>query len=286
MLKQRRLILAAVAAAALTFAAAALLMGGKTAPAVTFISIKGEKIATADLRGKVVLVNFWATWCEPCRDEMPSIQRLRDRLAGKPFVVLAVNLDEPESRIRNFLSKMPLDFPILVDQEKVATTAWKVRTLPTSFIIGRDGRIRYSLTGELAWDHDSVVNLLAELKEKLGLSYILISHDLSVVEHASDRVAVMYLGRIVETATVAAIFSSPKHPYTEALMSAVPGLGTGRPATRIVLKGDPPDPEAPPPGCPFHPRCHRALDRCGSEPPATANVGTAPAPHIVTCHLY
>lgn len=136
--------------------------GGRTPPLV-LRDIDGKSHNLADYRGQVVLVNFWATWCEPCRDEMPSIQRLKVKLAGKPFVVLAVNLDEPESRIRNFLSKMPLDFPVLVDQEKAVTKAWKVRVLPMSFIVGRDGRIRYSLTGELAWDHDSVVSLLAEL---------------------------------------------------------------------------------------------------------------------------
>lgn len=136
--------------------------GGRTPPLV-LRDIDGKSHNLADYRGQVVLVNFWATWCEPCRDEMPSIQRLKVKLAGKPFVVLAVNLDEPESRIRNFLSKMPLDFPVLLDQEKAVTKAWKVRVLPMSFIVGRDGRIRYSLTGELAWDHDSVASLLAEL---------------------------------------------------------------------------------------------------------------------------
>lgn len=136
--------------------------GGRTPP-LMLRDIDGKSHNLADYRGQVVLVNFWATWCEPCRDEMPAIQRLSNKLAGKPFVVLAVNLDEPESRIRNFLSRMPLDFPILVDQEKAVTKAWKVRVLPMSFIVGRDGRIRYSLTGELAWDHDSVVSLLAEL---------------------------------------------------------------------------------------------------------------------------
>lgn len=136
--------------------------GGRT-PTISLRDLDGKSHDLATYRGQVVLVNFWATWCEPCRDEMPSIQRLKKKLAGKPFVVLAVNLDEPESRIRNFLSKMPLDFPILIDQEKKVTKNWKVRALPASFIIGRDGRIRYSLTGELAWDHDSVISLISEL---------------------------------------------------------------------------------------------------------------------------
>ncbi len=136
--------------------------GGRTPPLV-LRDINDRAHDLAAYRGQVVLVNFWATWCEPCRDEMPSIQRLRQKLAGKPFTVLAVNVDEPESRIRNFLEKMPLDFPVLVDDGKVVTRAWGVRVLPASFIIGRDGRIRYSLSGDLAWDHDSVVSLLAKL---------------------------------------------------------------------------------------------------------------------------
>lgn len=139
--------------------------GGGRMPPLKLREIDGRMHDLAAYRGQVVLVNFWATWCEPCRDEMPAIQRLKKKLAGKPFAVLAVNVDEPESRVRNFLAKMPLDFPILVDAGKVATKAWDISVLPASFIIGRDGRIRYSLTGELAWDHDSVVSLLTELTQ-------------------------------------------------------------------------------------------------------------------------
>ena len=136
---------------------------GSPTPPLKLRDLHGKVHDLAVYRGQVVLVNFWATWCEPCRNEMPAIQRLRSKLAGKPFVVLAVNVDEPQSRIHKFLSNMPLDFPVLADEGKTATTAWKVRVLPASFIIGRDGRIRYSLVGELAWDHQSVVSLLAEL---------------------------------------------------------------------------------------------------------------------------
>jgi thiol-disulfide isomerase/thioredoxin len=110
-----------------------------------------------------VLVNFWATWCEPCRDEMPSMQRLKEKLAGKPFAVLAVNLDEPESRIRQFLSRMKVDFTVLLDPGKKAARAWDARILPASFVIGPDGEIRYSLVGELDWDQERVVDRLAEL---------------------------------------------------------------------------------------------------------------------------
>jgi thiol-disulfide isomerase/thioredoxin len=111
----------------------------------------------------VVLINFWATWCGPCRDEMPSIQRLKEKLAGKPFAVLAVNLDEPESRIRKFLSGMKLDFTILLDPGRQAAQAWNARILPASFIIGPDGRVRYTLVGEINWANEHVVSRISEL---------------------------------------------------------------------------------------------------------------------------
>lgn len=136
---------------------------GGPPPALALKDINGGSHRLSDYRGKVVLVNFWATWCGPCRDEMPSIQELKDKLAGKPFVVLAVNLDEPESRIRKFLSQMKLDFTILLDPEKKAARAWGARILPASYVIGPDGRIRYTLVGEINWGHEHVVSRIAEL---------------------------------------------------------------------------------------------------------------------------
>jgi len=136
---------------------------GGSPPALALKDLDGRLHQLSDYRGKVVLINFWATWCEPCRDEMPSIQGLRQKLEGKPFVVLAVNLDEPESRIRKFLSQMKLDFTILLDPERKAAKAWDARILPASFVAGRDGRIRYSLVGEIKWDHEHVVARISEL---------------------------------------------------------------------------------------------------------------------------
>lgn len=136
---------------------------GGPAPDLELRALDGPAHRLADYRGRVVLVNFWATWCAPCRDEMPSIQRLKEKLAGKPFTVLAVNLDEPESRIRQFLSQMKVDFTILLDPGKKAARAWDARILPASFVIGFDGKVRYSLVGELDWDHERVVDRLSEL---------------------------------------------------------------------------------------------------------------------------
>jgi len=128
-----------------------------------------------------------------------------------------------------------------------------------------------------------IINLLLSLREEQRISYAFISHDLRVVEHVSDRVAVMYLGRVVEIAPARALYAKPLHPYTKALLSAVPRIG--RHATgggRIVLAGDIPSAMAPPPGCPFHPRCPVAEARCRSEVPVLAEKD---AGHSAACHL-
>jgi oligopeptide/dipeptide ABC transporter ATP-binding protein len=126
-----------------------------------------------------------------------------------------------------------------------------------------------------------VVNLLVELREQLGLTYLFISHDLSVVEYLADEVAVMYLGRIVEHAAADVLYRAPLHPYTRALFSAVPRIDPARRSRRIVLTGDVPSPASPPPGCRFHPRCPLAERVCREvDPPATVVAG-----HTVHCHV-
>jgi peptide/nickel transport system ATP-binding protein len=126
-----------------------------------------------------------------------------------------------------------------------------------------------------------VVNLLVELREQLGLTYLFISHDLSVVEYIADEVAVMYLGRIVERGTARELATAPLHPYTHALFSAVPSVEPARRRTRIILTGDVPSPSRPPAGCRFHPRCPLAETVCREvDPPATRVDG-----HLVHCHV-
>ncbi|QQP93638.1 ATP-binding cassette domain-containing protein (plasmid) [Skermanella sp. TT6] len=131
-----------------------------------------------------------------------------------------------------------------------------------------------------------VLNLLVALRAEMNLSYLFISHDLAVIRYISDRVAVMYLGRIVELADVDALYAEPAHPYTRALLSAIPQPDPERRRARTVLAGDLPNPESPPPGCPFHPRCPAAMDHCRSIEPAERNIGTPDRPHLVSCHLY
>jgi len=118
-----------------------------------------------------------------------------------------------------------------------------------------------------------VINLLIRLREQFGLAYLFISHDLSVVKHISDRIAVMYLGTIVEVAPKRDLFAAPRHPSTQALLSAVPVPDPTRRAERTILKGETPNPAAPPSGCPFHPRCPRALPSCADEPPPVKDLG-------------
>jgi oligopeptide transport system ATP-binding protein len=127
-----------------------------------------------------------------------------------------------------------------------------------------------------------VMNLLAQLQEQMDLSYLFIAHDLSVVEHISDRVAVMYLGRIVELASDQDLYDNPLHPYTQALLSAVPVPDPDVRKKRIILEGDVPSPLNPPSGCSFHTRCPSKKDVCSLERPELTDVGNA---HFVACHM-
>jgi peroxiredoxin len=136
---------------------------GAAAPSLALQDMDGRSHTLAGYRGSVVLINFWATWCEPCRQEMPSIERLRDKLTGKPFVVLAVNVDEPEARVRQFLSQTGLRLPVLLDPNKTVTRNWGVRLLPATYIIGRDGRVRYRLVGDLDWSSETVLGVVSQL---------------------------------------------------------------------------------------------------------------------------
>jgi peptide/nickel transport system ATP-binding protein len=128
-----------------------------------------------------------------------------------------------------------------------------------------------------------IINLLQDLQKELGLAMLFISHDLAIVEHMTHRVAVMYLGKIVEVAPKRSLFAAPKHPYTEALLSAVPVPEPGASRERIILKGDVPSPINPPKGCRFHTRCPYAFDRCRSDEPLLKQTDEG---HWAACHLH
>jgi oligopeptide/dipeptide ABC transporter ATP-binding protein len=128
-----------------------------------------------------------------------------------------------------------------------------------------------------------IINLLIDLQQEFNLSYIIIAHDLAVVEHICDRIAVMYLGKIMEMATYDKLYNNPKHPYTQALLSAIPVADPKAKKERIILQGDVPSPINPPSGCPFHPRCNYKMDGCDQDMPSLKDTG---GDHYVSCYLY
>jgi thiol-disulfide isomerase/thioredoxin len=136
--------------------------GGAT-PSLALRDLQGKEHKLADYRGKVVLLNFWATWCDPCREEMPSMQRLQDKLAGQPFAILAIDYGEGAARINDFLKKIPVRFTVLLDRDTSAATAWKVKVLPTTLVLDPQQRIRYSVVGDLEWDSQSVEDTIKKL---------------------------------------------------------------------------------------------------------------------------
>ena len=120
-------------------------------PPFELADLEGKRHRLADYRGKAVVINFWATWCEPCREEMPSLERLRASVEGRPVAVFAVNLAEPESRVRKFLESVPVRFPILMDRDAAVARAWQAKLLPATYVLGPDGAVRYRHLGELDW---------------------------------------------------------------------------------------------------------------------------------------
>ena len=163
------LTLVAVIVAVVSLAAAAGELkpwtGGPTPPLV-LKDVSGKEHRLDDYRGKVVVINFWATWCEPCREEMPSLNRLKAQMADTPFAILAVDMGEGEARIKAFLEKTPVDFTVLLDRDSAVSKSWKVRVLPTTLVLDPDTRIRYMVTGELDWSAPDIERRLRALLGK------------------------------------------------------------------------------------------------------------------------
>ena len=132
-------------------------------PLLSLTDQHGTNHTLAAYHGRVVLVNFWATWCAPCREEMPALQALQHRLGKERLVVLAVNYGESPEKVQQFAYHTPVDFPLLLDRHMEAAKAWQVRVLPTSFVLGQDGDIRYSAVGMLDWGDAQIAQLLTTL---------------------------------------------------------------------------------------------------------------------------
>jgi cytochrome c biogenesis protein CcmG, thiol:disulfide interchange protein DsbE len=136
--------------------------GGATPP-LELAALDGRKVELGSMRGRVVLINYWATWCEPCRDEMPAIERLRTKMKGRPFEVLAVNYGESAERVSSFVAKLNLSMPVLLDPYKHSVEAWKVRGLPMTFLVDARGRVRYWSFGERDWSEGEALELVEKM---------------------------------------------------------------------------------------------------------------------------
>lgn len=136
--------------------------GGPTPP-LALNDLNGKPRKLEDYRGKVVMVQFWATYCPPCLKEMPSMMRLQAKLAGKPFAILAVNMGETEKEVKDFLARVNADFTILMDNDGKALGAWKVFVAPSTFLVDPKGNIRYALQGGAEWDSPEYVQKIREM---------------------------------------------------------------------------------------------------------------------------
>jgi thiol-disulfide isomerase/thioredoxin len=137
--------------------------GDPLPPALQLADLDGRRQDLAQLHGRVVLVNFWASWCPPCVREMPSMQRLKEKLADRPFTILAVNMAESDKDVRAFLAMMKVDFPVLLDVDGAVLKRWKVFVFPTSFVLDAQGKIRLGVFGEVEWDSPEVMEKLTVL---------------------------------------------------------------------------------------------------------------------------
>ena len=132
-------------------------------PPLELSAADGRKVTLEGLKGRVVVINYWATWCEPCIEEMPSLERLRTKMNGRPFEVLAVNYGESAARVARFIAKMKLTMPVLLDPYKNSVEAWKVRGLPMTFIVDAKGEVRYWSFGERDWSEGEALRLVERL---------------------------------------------------------------------------------------------------------------------------
>ena len=160
-------------AASLLLAGQAWAAGGKMkpwdsgpTPPLALRDLAGKEHKLADYKGKVVVLNFWATWCDPCREEMPAMQRLQDKLAGSPFVVLAVAYGEGPPRINAFLKETPVRFTVLLDRDTSAATAWTVKVLPTTLVIDPEQKVRFVAVGDVGWDTPPIEGEIMKLLPK------------------------------------------------------------------------------------------------------------------------
>jgi peptide/nickel transport system ATP-binding protein len=257
------------------------IIAGLIAPSAGYAMLDGAPVRSESGRGHKLTTRIQVVFQDPFASLDPRM-RIGDTIAEGPLVHGLVSGAEVEDYVARWLATVGLD----------ASAAGR---FPHQFSGGQ--RQRVAIARALAMKPDvlvcdepvasldvsiqaQIINLFLRLRRELGLTMLFISHDLGVVRHLCDQVAVLYLGRIIETGPTADVFAAPAHPYTRALIDAVPKLGAGR-ATFKPIVGEIPSPISPPPGCHFHPRCPIAIPLCRAERPRTSGDETRSA----ACHL-
>ena len=268
---------------------------GKTTIGRTLIRLVEPTAGEAILNGK----NIFALNKKELKDLRPKIQMIfQDPYSSlNPRMPIGEIIGEAV-REHNIVSKDRLKDYILQVMEECGLRKYYIDRYPHEFSGGQRQRICIARALALRPDiviadepvsaldvsiQAQVINLMKDLQTKNGLTYLFISHDLSVVEYLADMVGVMYLGSLVVLATKKQIFSNPRHPYTEALLSAVPIPDPDKKMNRIILEGDIPSASNPPKGCKFHTRCPKCMDICKEQPPIWKDYGNG---HYTACHLY
>lgn len=206
------------------------------------------------------------------------------QIVGEPLTVIGVKGSELEERVANLLQLVGLR-PEYMRRYPHAFSGGQRQRIGIARALALNPRLIVADEAVSALDvsiQAQVLNLLVELQQQFSLTYLFIAHNLAVIRHISDRVAVMYVGKLVEMAATDELFTHPLHPYTEALLSAVPTPDPRLKMDRILLTGDVADPANPPSGCYFHPRCRYADRQCSAEEPPLVDVG---GDHFVSCHL-
>lgn len=140
--------------------------GGLHSPAFTLTDVQGQTHKLSDYQGNVVLLQFWATYCTPCRKEMPTMNNLIKKMDGKPFKILTINMAEDQQSVQQFLDQVPVDFPVLMDSDGQVLGQWKVFAAPANFILDKQGNILYTLYGAIDWDSDDMVKTMSALAER------------------------------------------------------------------------------------------------------------------------
>ena len=137
------------------------------APALSLMDMNQQTYVLGEQGRKVVLVNFWASWCRPCVEEIPSLHRLRDKIDNPKFEIITVNVGEDRDRIGKFLARVPVELPLLMDNEGIVSAAWKVYVYPSSYLVDHQGKIRYAYLGALEWDSAETIKIIQSLLNRL-----------------------------------------------------------------------------------------------------------------------